>query len=69
MRPSIALGLGAIVFWASIAGCAAVEPYPYHDERESMQGSGFFSGEEGQLTIYRLPEKEGQIKPEQSNVR
>jgi hypothetical protein len=67
MRTPIGLGLSAIVFWAGIAGCAAVEPHPYHDEREIMQGPGLFSGEEGQFTIYRLPEKEAQVKPEQSD--
>jgi len=46
-----------------IAACAASpEPYEYRPENELKPGPGLFSGENGEFTIFRVPEKAGQEK-------
>lgn len=49
----------SIVKWAAVVtaalvftACGAYTPYTYNDERETMQGPGLFSGEDGVFTIY-----------------
>lgn len=50
--PSILKWAVVLVAAAVIAACTSYKPYDYHDERETMQGSGLFSGENGVFTLY-----------------
>ena len=48
----IALGVGFTV------GCASMKPYDYKNEAdEQKSGPGLISGEKGELTIFRIPDK------------
>jgi len=46
-----------------LTACASSpEPYEYEPDNELKPGSGLFSGEKGELTIFRIPEKADQTK-------
>jgi hypothetical protein len=44
-----------------LTACAvSPEPYEYEPDNELKPGSGLFSGEKGEFTIFRIPEKTNQ---------
>jgi hypothetical protein len=49
---SILKGAAALAAAAVVVSCSAYQPYDYHDERETMQGPGLFSGPDGVFRIY-----------------
>lgn len=50
--PAIVKCLVTMAATLVVAACGAYKPYEYHDERETMQGPGLFSGEDGVFTVY-----------------
>ena len=47
-----ALGVGFTV------GCSSMKPYDYKNEADEMKsGPGLISGEKGEMTIFRIPNK------------
>ena len=47
-----ALGVGFTV------GCSSMKPYDYKNEADEMKsGPGLISGEKGEMTIFRIPDK------------
>ena len=47
-----ALGVGFTV------GCSSMKPYDYKNEADEMKsGPGLISGEKGEITIFRIPDK------------
>jgi len=56
------LHVGALVVFLFICGCGG-EPYTYESNNELKTGPGLFSGEDGEITIFKqrpTEEKEGQ---------
>ena len=46
-----------------LTACASSpEPYEYEPDNELKPGSGLFSGEKGEFTIFRIPEKADQTE-------
>lgn len=40
------------------AGCASMKPYNYKNEADELKsGPGLISGEKGEMTIFRIPDK------------
>jgi hypothetical protein len=47
-----ALGIGFT------AGCSSMKPYDYKNEADELKtGPGLISGEKGEMTIFRIPDK------------
>lgn len=58
----IALGVGFTT------GCASMESYEYKNEAdEQMSGPGLISGEKGEITIFRIPDK-SKDQPDESQA-
>ena len=58
----IALGVGFM------AGCASMESYEYKNEADGqMQGPGLITGEQGEKTIFRIPNK-SKDQPDESQA-
>lgn len=58
----IAIGVGFT------AGCASWKPYEYKNEADGqMSGPGLISGEKGEMTIFRIPDK-SKDQPDESQV-
>jgi hypothetical protein len=50
------------------AGCASMKPYDYKNEAdEQKSGPGLISGEKGEMTIFRIPDK-SKDQPDESKA-
>jgi hypothetical protein len=55
------LSIACLIFALGVgftAGCASMKPYDYKNEADELKsGPGLISGEKGEMTIFRIPDK------------
>jgi hypothetical protein len=52
------------------AGCASMKPYDYKNEAdEQKSGPGLISGEKGEMTIFRIPDKSKESEKTQPSTQ
>ncbi len=49
-------------------GCAAYQPYEYRNERETIQGPGLLSGEDGVFSVYGRKDSKQPQDPEDASA-
>ena len=58
------LQVGAVVVFLFICGCGG-EPYTYESNNQVKTGPGLFSGEDGEITIFKQRPNEEQEEPQE----